>query len=922
MAMDSTIKTDRAHDVLRNVHRSLVGIFHPKNVAVIGASEAAGSVGRTLLWNLVSSPFGGTVYPVNPKHASVLGIRTYPSIADVPDAVDLAVVATPASTVPEIIGQCADAGVKNAIVLSAGFREVGPAGRELEKQVLARARLTRMRIVGPNCLGVMNPMTGLNATFARGCARPGRIAFISQSGALCTAILDWSSAEQVGFSAFASLGSMLDVDWGDVIDYLGDDPKTQAILMYMESIGDSRSFLSAAREVAQTKPIIVIKAGRTAAAAKAAASHTGSLVGSDAVLDAAFKRAGILRVDTISELFEMAEVLSKQPRPRGPRLSVVTNAGGPGVLATDSLIESGGVLAELDPTSTARLNDVLPQAWSHGNPIDILGDATPDRYAKAVEIVASDKNSDGMLVVLTPQDMTEPTLIAERLKDFAQLGQRPILASWMGGPLVRAGEDILNRAGIPTFSYPDAGAKAFAAMWRYAHNLQQLYETPVPSGATDAAIDRERAHAIIARAGGEGRRLLDELESKEVLSAYAIATVPTVAASSEDEAVAEAAKLGYPVVLKIRSLTITHKSDVGGVALDLHDEAMVRAAFRRIRLSAERVEGSQPFLGVTVQPMVAHKGYELIVGSSPDPQFGPILLFGQKRELVKTLRDSVVALPPLTDPLARRMMSETRIHRALLGVRGRPPVDLGALAGVLVRLSQLVIEEPRIAECDINPLIASADEIVALDARIVLHDPALAESDLPRSAIRPYPFQYTRSWKLKNGTPVTIRIIRPEDEAAMVRFHRMLSERTVFLRYFHPLAYAERVAHERLVRICFGDYDRELALVAELERPNDKGEHDIIAVGRLSKLPGKHRGEFAVLVSDQWQNQGLGSELLRTIVQIAKDEGLGGLGADILPENVEMQQVARKNGFSLDKRYEEQRVVAGLSLPGTVSNHV
>ena len=907
-------KTDSAHDVFKTARRSLTGIFYPKNVAVIGATDADGSVGRTLLRNLVSSPFGGTVYPVNPKHVSVLGIRAYPSIASVPDRVDLAVVATPAQTVPTIIGECAAAGVKSAIVISAGFREVGTSGQELERQILEKARPARMRIVGPNCVGVMNPLTGLNATFAHGCARPGRIAFVSQSGALCTAILDWSFAEQVGFSAFASLGSMLDVSWGDVIDYLGDDTRTQAILIYMESIGDARSFLSAAREVAQTKPIIVIKAGRTEAAAKAAASHTGSLVGSDAVLDAAFKRAGVLRVDTISELFQMAEVLAKQPRPRGPRLSIVTNAGGPGVLATDALLASGGKLAELEATSLAQLNDVLPKAWSHGNPVDILGDATPDRYAKAVEIATKDANSDGLLVVLAPQDMTDPTLIAERLKAFAQVGERPVLASWMGGPLVRAGEDILNRASIPTFSYPDAAAKAFADMWRYAQNLEQLYETPGPSMAVEAPIQRERARAIISGVRREGRRLLDEAESKELLSTYGIRTVPTVAASSEDEAVAEAVKIGHPVVLKVWSHTITHKSDVDGVALDLRDEAMVRAAFRRIRASVARLGREQEFRGVTVQRMIAHEGYELILGSSLDPQFGPVLVFGQGGRLVETLKDSVVALPPLTEALALRMMSETRIHKALLGTRGRAAVNLAELARNVVRFSQLVIEQPEIAECDINPLIASADDILALDARIVLHDPAIAPGDLPRPAIRPYPAQYTRTWKLKNGRGVTIRMIRPEDERAMTRFHQVLSDRTVYLRYFHPLAYSERVAHRRLVRICFSDYDRELALIAELEQPNEQGERDIIAVGRLSKLPGTNEGEFALLVGDQWQRQGLGSELLRAIVGIAQDEGLSLVEADILPENVEMQHVAGKSGFSLDKRYHEQRVVATLAL--------
>lgn len=909
----STAPTDQVHDLLRRSRRSLHGVFHPKNVAVIGASEAAGSVGRTLLRNLTGGSFQGAVYPVNPQHPTILGITAYPRIAMTPEPVDLAVIATPASTVLAVIGECVEAGVKDAIIISSGFREIGPTGRELELQIAKRAREGGMRVIGPNCLGVMNPITGLNATFARDCARPGRIAFVSQSGALCTAILDWSIAEQVGFSAFVSLGSMMDVDWGDVINYLGDDPKTQAILIYMESIGDARSFISAAREVALSKPIIVVKAGRTQAAAKAAASHTGALVGSDAVLDAAFKRAGVLRVDTIEELFDMAEVLAKQPRPQGPRLTVITNAGGPGVLAADALLQAGGTLAPLEESLRARLDAVLPAAWSHGNPVDILGDATPDRYAQAVEIVAHDADSDGLLVILTPQDMTEPTQIAERLVPFAGLGEKPILASWMGGPLVSPGEDILNRAGIPTFRYPDAAAKAFAEMWRNALNLQQLYETPA-SAAPDGVIDRQRARSIISDVRKSGRKLLTEAEAKQVLEAYAIPTVQTYTAGNEDEAVMHATKIGYPVVIKLWSSTLTHKSDVGGVVLDLHDAAAVREAFRRVRLASDRAGASSGFLGVTVEPMIRHQGYELIVGSSMDAQFGPVLLFGQGGVLVETANDSALALPPLTDALARRMISETRIYKALLGTRGRPPVNLTALAQTLVRFSQLVVEQPWIAECDINPLIASAAGVMALDARIVLHDSAHSERDLPRPAIRPYPNEYTRSWQLKNGTSVTLRMTRPEDERAMVRFHGTLSERTVWLRYFHALSYAERVTHEQLLRICFCDYDREFTLVAELDQPNDIGERDIIAVGRLSKSLTTNDAEFALLVGDPWQAQGLGSELLRSLVLIAKEECLGSVHADILPDNLEMQRVARKCGFTLEQRHAEQRVVAELLL--------
>src|SRR3990170_4435116 len=455
---------DPSHDVYHYERRDLDAIFAPRNVAVIGATENPGSVGRTVLWNLISNPFGGIVFPVNPKRSSVLGIKAYPDIASVPEPVDLAVVVTPAPTVPEIIGACVDMGVKGAIVISAGFKEIGERGAELERQILEQAQRGRMRIIGPNCLGVMNALTGLNATFAAGMARPGNVAFVSQSGALCTAVLDWSFRENVGFSAFVSIGSMLDVGWGDLIYYLGDDPRTQSIVIYMETIGDARSFMSAAREVALTKPIIVIKPGRTEGAARAAANHTGSLTGSDEVLEAAFRRCGVLRVNTIGEIFSMAEVLAKQPRPKGPKLAIVTNAGGPAVLATDALITSGGKLAELSPEVMQKFNEILPAAWSHNNPVDILGDASPERYAQALEVAAQDANSDGLLVILTPQAMTDPTATAEALKNYGQSYEKPILASWSGGKDIAAGESILNKSGIPTFQYPDTAAEAFVYM--------------------------------------------------------------------------------------------------------------------------------------------------------------------------------------------------------------------------------------------------------------------------------------------------------------------------------------------------------------------------------------------------------------------------------------------------------------------------
>lgn len=872
---------------------SLDPILKPQSVAVIGATEKEGSVGRTIIWNLISNPFGGTVYPVNPNRPNVLGIHAYKSILDVPADIDLAVIVTPAPSVPSVVDQCIEKGVKGIIIISAGFKEIGPAGAELEQKIMDKIR-GKVRLIGPNCLGVMMPRYGLNATFAGAMARPGNVAFISQSGAICTAVLDWSFDENVGFSAFISIGSMLDVGWGDLIYALGQDPHTHAIVIYMESVGNARTFLSAAKEVALKKPIIVIKAGRTAAAAQAAASHTGSLTGSDEVLDAAFRRSGVLRVNSISDIFYMAEVLSKQPRPQGPRLTIVTNAGGPGVLATDALISGGGMLADISPTTMDELNSFLPSAWSHNNPIDILGDADPERYAKTLEIAARDVNADGLLVILTPQDMTDPTKTAEQLKPYAHIEGKPVLASWMGGAVVKAGEQILNRASIPTFPFPDTAMRVFNYMWKYSYNLKALYETPeLP---TDETPNRAAVEAIIQKARAEGRTILTEFESKAVLSAYDIPTVPTHLAPTEDEAVDGAESIGYPVVLKLHSETITHKTDVGGVQLNLNNADEVRAAFRRIRDGVTKAAGEEHFLGVSVQPMVKLNGYEIIIGSSIDPQFGPVLLFGTGGTLVEVFKDRALALPPLTTTLARRMMEQTKIYEALRGVRGRASVDLEELARLLVRFSQLVAEQRWIAEIDINPLLASPERLLALDARVVLHPPDLSEDQLPRLAIRPYPHQYIGLWQSSEGIEFTMRPIRPEDEPLMVKFHETLSERTVQLRYFAPIQLSQRVAHERLSRIVFIDYDREMALVAERKNPRT-GEREIAAIGRLTKSYSGLEAEFGIIVSDKFQGQGIGTEILRRLIGIGKDEHLQLINGYILRDNKGMLNVARQLGF-------------------------
>jgi acetyltransferase len=899
---------EAAHDILRQSSlRPLDPILAPKSVAVIGATERKRSVGRTVMHNLMTGGFEGKIYPVNPIQETILGLHAFANVAALPEVPDLAVIITPPKTVPGIIKECAAVGIKGVIIISAGFKEIGPEGAALEQQVLEEAKRANIRIVGPNCLGVMVPGHKFNATFAADIARTGSVGFISQSGALCTAILDWSLKENVGFSAFVSLGSMLDVSWGDLIYHLGDDPNTKSIVIYMESIGDARGFLSAAREVALTKPIIVIKPGRTEAAAKAAASHTGSLTGSDEVLQAAFQRVGVLRVEAISELFDMAEVLAKQPSPKGPRLTIVTNAGGPGVLATDMLITSGAQLADLAPETMASLNQILPPTWSHNNPVDIIGDAGPELYARAVDVVAKDPNTDGLLVILTPQAMTDPTATAEELAPFAHIEGKPILASWMGVGQVEKGEDNLNAAKIPTFKYPDRAAKAFNYMWSYTENLRSLYETPAtPAQNGHGYIDRDAAAKIISEVRKTGRTILTEFESKQLLATYGIPTVETHIALTESDAVKEAARLGFPVVLKLYSETITHKTDVGGVQLNLRTASAVRQAWKAIEASVTKKVGREHFQGVTVQPMIKLEGYELIIGSSVDPQFGLVLLFGTGGQLVEVFKDRALGLPPLNATLARRMMERTKIFTALQGVRGRKAVDIAGLEQLLVRFSQLVVEQPWIAEIDINPLLVSAERIFALDARVVLHDPKTSEDKLPRPAIRPYPVQYVTPWKMKNKAPVTIRPIRPEDEPMMVKFHETLSEESVYHRYFSALKLEQRITHERLTRICFNDYDREIALVAELKTVNEDEEKKILGVGRLSKQHGSNEAEFAVLVNDHFQNLGLGYELLKQLIEVGRAEKLDRIVGEILSENQATRHICKKLGFKIvadeDKR--------------------
>ena len=730
----SLAKTTRLSTPYVNRESDLSNFFAPASIAVVGATDRDGSVGCTIVRNLFDGKYTGKVYPVSLHREQLFGHPCFKSIGALPEAVDLAVIVTPADTVPGIVAECVDAKSRAIVVISAGFKEKGPAGAELEAEIRRSIQGSGTRLIGPNCLGLMNPSIGLNATFAGVTPQSGSVAFVSQSGALATAILDWSANEHLGFSAVVSVGSMLDVGWGDLLSFFGKDPNTQSIVIYMESIGDSPSFLSAARKVAALKPIVVIKAGRSQEGSRAAASHTGAMTGSDEAYDAAFRRCGVLRVQSIGELFHMADVLGKQPRPRGPRLTILTNAGGPGVLATDALLQNHGVLASLSADTEKALNSFLPPHWSHANPIDILGDADAERYGHALNVALADPETDGVLAILAPQGMTDPRLVAERVRTRDALG-KPLLASWMGGVEVAIGRQTLQSCNVPVFSFPEDGARAFQLMWRHSENLHSLEEGPLSIDDKTSNHLRPPIDDIVMQALSHGRTLLTEIESKAVLDRYSIPTVRTRLAKCETEAITRAEELGYPVVLKLHSETVTHKSRVGGVRLNLANREQVRRAYCAIADEVTLSASSSAFMGVTVQPMIQAEGLELIVGSVVDDQFGPLLAFGAGGKLVEIYRDRAVELPPVTTNLARRMMSRTNIFRAIKGMRGNKAIGVNAVAALLVNFSNLVMAQPRIREIEINPLLATVDGLLALDARIVLFGRETPDDQLPRPAM-------------------------------------------------------------------------------------------------------------------------------------------------------------------------------------------
>jgi acetyltransferase len=866
--------------------------FKPGAIAVIGASPREGSIGRILVSNLKKDGFPGPIYPVNPKHEEILGLKAYPAVTAVGSPIDLAVISLPIREVPAIMKECGEAGVKGAIIISAGGKEVGEEGAHVEEEIRTEAKLSGMRYLGPNCMGILSPINSLNASFAAHSVDPGSIALLSQSGAICSAILDVAASEKIGFSHFVSVGSMADLDFADMIDYLGNDPSVRSIIIYMENLTRHRQFMSAARSVSRVKPVIVVKSGRSDAAAKAAASHTGALAGQDDAYDAAFRRAGIIRVDTISQLFSCAEALDKMQRPTGDKVAIITNAGGPGVMAVDAFSKWGVEPATLRPETLQKLDAFLPSFWSRGNPIDILGDAPPDRYVQAVDICLEAPELSGLVVILTPQAMTDPTGVARALAAGIKNRHKPFMAVWMGARDVEAGIRILNEARIPTFATPEDAVDTFMQMYSYSRNLELLQETP-PSLPHEIQVNKGQAKTFIGECLKRREKVLTEIESKAILSAYGIPVNRTVMASNPRAAVEAARGIGFPVVVKIYSPDITHKSDVDGVRDHLKSEQEVTAAFEEITSRAKMVKPEARIWGVTVQNQVEKTEIELIVGSKRDPQFGPLILFGMGGVLTEMLRDSAVELPPLNLLLARRLMERTHVYRILQGYRNIPAANVDLVAEFLVRISQLVADFPEIIELDLNPVVISDGCPVAIDARIVVEPSAVVA---PRHLIvSPYPNQYESDWLLKDGTPVLIRPMKPEDEHLASDLLDNCSERTIYFRYFRVI---KSWAHEALIRFTQNDYDREIGIAAIGLPP---GPTVMMGVGRLVMIPERDAAEFAVIVADPWQGKGLGPKLIERVIEIAKDNGVRTLSGEVLAENHPMLGMVKKMGFTLLK---------------------
>ena len=871
---------------------NLSHIFNPKRIAVIGASTREDSFGAQILQNLVGT-YKGTVYPVNSFRRTVQGMTAYPSIEKIPEKVDLAIVATPSHTVPQIVEECGKAGVSGVIITSAGYTETGKDSKTLEKQILEFKKTYGIRTIGPNSYGVIRPKINLYATFGKKTALPGKIAFISQSAALCASALDWAAENQVGLSAVVSTGWMLDVDLGDLIDYFGMDPQTQSIVLYVESIKNARKFMSAARGFARTKPIVVVKAGRFQESKAPTISHSGRMSGQDAVHDAAFRRAGVVRVEAISDLFNCAKALTMQPNPTGPNLTIITNAGGPGIMATDHLIARGGKLTQITNESIQNLKGVLPPYCSAVNPLDVFEDATPERFKQAIEICLNDPNSSGTLILYTPQEATDPCALAQIAIDLAKQTRRTLL-------IALTGEDerccearrILQRNSIPAFRTPEEAVSTFMDMWTYTQNLELLYQTPEDSTADVATPIFLKA--ILRRAFCEGRHVLTLPESFRFLEAYKIPTVKTLVATTPEEATKFSSELGYPTVMKALSPQFTHKSEIEGVILDVCSPSEVPDFFNKLSERVKKSNATAEFQGVAIQNMIRKKGYEILIGSKKDPQFGATIIFGTGGTATEFFKDTSIGFPPLNKVLARRLMENTKIYK--YASSGKHPFKAEALEQILINFAHLVSDFPEIEEMDINPLIVDGNGAVAVDARIVIDASRIMREGAEHHehlVIAPYPKKYVTPRKLKNETQVLLRPIKPEDEGRFNELFKSLTEETMRFRFFEII---KELSHDTLTRYCNLDYDREIAIAAELQ----DGSKKIIGAARLILEPDGKSGEYAVLVGDQWQGLGLGSILMDVLADIAKDWHLEKIFGYVIRGNFKMINTCNKKGFKIE----------------------
>jgi acetyltransferase len=880
-------------------------IFSPQRIAVIGASEREGSIGAKILQNLTTSGYAGKVFPVNPFRQTVQGLTAYSRIRETPEPADLAVIATPANTVPSIVEECGASGVSGVIIVSAGFKEAGERGNNLERQIREHQRKYGLRIIGPNSFGIIRPRINLFATFADKRASPGKIALISQSAALCASALDWAWDAQVGFSAVVSTGSMLDVDMGDLIDFFGLDPQTRSMMLYVESLNNPRKFTSAAREFARDKPIVVVKAGRFRESSAATLSHSGSLAGEDAIYDAAFKRAGIVRVKGINDLFNCVEALTTQPNPKGTSLTIITNAGGPAILATDRLIARGGKLTQLTAETTQALKSVLPPYCSITNPVDVYEEAASDRFRKVLEICLKDSNSEGFLVLYTPQGATDPLSLAATIVELGKQTKKPILTCLMSqDDRCREARRILQRAGIPSLTMPEEAVSTFMYMYRYTQNLELLYQTPqeMPAGQ----INLPQLKGLLRRAFCEGRPVLSLLESMRFLEEYRIPTVKTIVARTVDEANDVSLQLGYPIVMKALSPQVTHKSKIEGVILNIWSPSELKIFFEELANKVRKYSDTAEFQGVAIQPMVREKGWELLLGSKSDAQFGPVILFGMGGTATEAFNDVSIGFPPLNQVLARRLIEETAIFKGASSSGQSFNVKL--IEEILVKFSQLVVDFPEVAAIDINPLIASANSAVAVDARMIINwDRFMREVAEHRedSLIAAYPKKYVATRRLKNGAEVTLRPIKAEDEGRFNELIKSLSQESMRFRFFEVI---KEMPHEMLARYCNVDYDRQIAIVAELQ-----DNKQIIGAGRVIAEPDGKCGEFAVLVGDMWQGLGLGSKLMDYVISMGKDMRLERIFAYVLSNNYKMLKLCEKKGFNIET-LDEETVKASLVL--------